>query len=215
MRRRPFRGGIALGACALAVSAGPAQAADNDGAYGRLDGDLDLSLGAGMALVEGGPSFAASAGALYFQTAGIYVTYMDSFGASSYAVARSIATGVALRPLFIGRYANDLERGPAHLDLALDSFELEVGAFWAQPTDQSFEADPGLELGARIEVPILPRASGPFLFVRGAVRWRSPDLASDRAHVTLAERGAFFACGLSWHEVVLAHVIDAGDQRIK
>jgi hypothetical protein len=204
---------LTFGACAL--GAPDAMAAGNDGAYGRLDGDLNLSLGAGVALAEGGPAFAATAGAMYFETAGIYVTYLDALGGDAHDVARSIGVGVTLRPLFLGRYANDLERGPAHLDLTLDSFQLTMGAFWPQPRGEAFQGEPGLEIGAGIEIPILPSASGPFLFARGALRWRDEDFVSARAHTSIVDRGAYLAFGLSWHQVVLAHLIDAGDRQLR
>src|SRR6185503_13393767 len=88
-----------------------------DGVYGRLDGDLDLSLAAGAELVRGGAGAAATFRAFYMQTAGLYIGYGTSFGNLSAVPPRSLAVGVGLRPMFIPRWGNDLERGPAILDL--------------------------------------------------------------------------------------------------
>ena len=68
--------------------------------------------------------------------------------------------GVELRPLFIGRWLRGLEFGVPHLDLALDSLGLELGAFFAEPQGAA-RSRPGLQAGLGLEVPFFPTASGP------------------------------------------------------
>jgi hypothetical protein len=190
----------------------PALAAEDDGVYGRFDGDLELHLGAGAAFADGGPMLAAHLEALYLSTAGIYARYTDAVGTEGPSVERSIAAGLTLQPLFLGRYAKNWEQGPARLDLFLDSIALDLGAFWHDPRAGSFTPSPGLELGLGISLPILAQASGPVVTLRGALRWRAADLSAATATGTLIERGAHLAVTLAWHQVVRTHMVDAGDR---
>jgi hypothetical protein len=195
---------------AVVVGLAPARAM-GDGAYGRLDGDVELRASAGVAFGEGAPSFTAGVGAVYLQTAGVYGLYTDAFDEGA-ALRRSIATGVHVQPLFLARYANDLERGPAHVDLLIDSLAFQVGPFWGAPRAGSLRSEPGLELAALIAVPVLPRANGPFLEVRGALRWRPGELSGSRESHVL-ERGALLTLTLAYHHTVSGNIVDARDRR--
>jgi hypothetical protein len=188
----------------------PASARAADGLYGRFDGDLELQVSAGTAFAEGGPSLAAGFAALYLSTVGVYVQYTDALGSGGPLVARSVATGLHVAPLFLARYASNGERGPAHLDLFLDSFAFEVGTFWDQPRGGAWASRPGLELALGVAVPILGRATGPYVGLRAALRWRDADLASPGGADVL-DRGALLSLTLGWHHVVLTHLVDAGD----
>ena len=206
---------LALLAALLAVPAPSPARAD---AYGRFDGDLGLRLGAGAALAQGGASLGAQAAAVYLDTAGVYVHYTDALGQDGPAVLRSLATGLHLQPLFLGRYASNLESGPPRLDLLLDSLAIEVGAFWdARRPDATAGAraasawDPGLELALCLSFPLFSDASGPHLDARGALRWRASDLAGF-GHGGALDRGALLSLTLSWHQIVPAHLVDAGDR---
>ncbi|WP_437727975.1 hypothetical protein [Sorangium sp. So ce861] len=199
------------GAAALAALAGASTArADGDGAYGRLDGDLDLRAGAGASFASGGPALCAHGAAAYLSTAGLYAHYTDALGAQGATVARSIAGGVFIQPLFLGRYASDLELGAPWLDLLIDSVALGVGSFWEAPPGGGLASEPGLELSLSLDVPLLGRDTGPFLGVRGALRWRGPELAGDAS--PRDEQRALVSIALSWHHVVSAHIVDAGDR---
>jgi hypothetical protein len=199
--------GIALAAtlAALTATSSPARAED-DGVYGRLDGDLELRAEAGAGFASGGPSFAAGVSALYLGTAGLYVHYTDAFGSRGADVTRSIAAGLHLEPLFLARYASDLEHGPARLDLLVDSFGLEIGSFWSAPRGYGLAAEPGLELAATLAIPVLARASGPFLALRGALRLRQDDAAA------ALDRAGLFSLTLSFRTVVPVHIVDSGDR---
>ncbi len=195
-------------AAALAVlaAATPARADDDDGVYGRLDGDLELRAEAGAGFASGGPSFAAGVSALYLGTAGFYAHYTDALGMRGADVTRSIAAGLHLEPLFLARYASDLEHGPARLDLLIDSFGVEIGSFWSAPRGYGLAAEPGLELAATLAVPLLPRANGPFLALRGALRLRQDDAAA------AIDRAGLLSLTLSFRTILPVHFVDAGDR---
>lgn len=199
------------GAAALAALAGTSTArADGDGAYGRLDGDLALRAGAGASLASGGPALCAHGAAAYLSTAGLYAHYTDALGAQGATVARSIAGGVFIQPLFLSRYASNLELGTPWLDLFIDSIALGVGSFWEAPSAAGLASAPGIELSLSLDVPLLGHATGPFLGVRGALRWRGSELAGEAS--PRDEQRALVAVTLSWHHVVWAHIVDAGDR---
>jgi hypothetical protein len=200
------RARAALVAALVALTATKAARADDDGVYGRLDGDLELRVEAGAAFASGGPSLAAGAAALYLGTAGLYVHYTDALGSREPSVTRSIAFGVHFQPLFLARYGSDREHGPARLDLLVDSFGLEIGSFWAAPRGRGLLAEPGLELATTLAIPILASGNGPFLALRGALR-----LQQDEASSAL-DRAGIFSLTLSFHHTVTAHLVDAGDR---
>lgn len=216
-------GGARWLACALAFSlfgGSDALAADGagdfegDGAYGRLDGDLDLSAAVGVGYAVQAPILAARVSAIYAVTAGLYAGYTEAFGQEGALVDRSIAAGFSLRPLFWGRFANVLERGPARLDLLADSLAFEVGAFWAAPRGGEIASAPGLEIAAGIGLPILAQASGPWIELRAALRYRPADLAGTVVS-DVGDRGAFVSLSFAWHQIVPAHIADVGDRLVR
>ncbi|WP_437681345.1 hypothetical protein [Sorangium sp. So ce131] len=207
--RRAAAAGLA-GAVAASLAGEPSARAEGDGAHGRLDGDLELRAGAGASFAAGGPALAARGAAAYLSTAGLYVHYTDALGGEAAPAARSIATGVFLQPLFLARYAKNLEHGPPWFDLFLDSFALGVGSFWEAPRGAGLASAPGLELSLWLGVPLLGDATGPFLDVQGALRFRGPELAGDESG--REEQRALVSVTLSWHHVLRVHLVDAGDR---
>jgi hypothetical protein len=199
----------------LSLRAGTAFGAEperiTDGVYGRFDGDLDVSLAAGATVGPGGPSAAFLARANYFHTAGIYLAYTDALGRSGAALPRSLGLGVSLRPFFIPRWAFDLERGPAILDLTIDAITFDLGVLWPANAEGSLAEPPGIEAALGTEVPLLGSAYGPFLGARGALRWRSAELGG--ASGAALDPALFLT--LSWHTIVDAHLADAGDRRLR
>lgn len=190
-----------------------ARAAEDDGLYGRFDGDVALHVGAGAALAKGGPALAGRLEALYLSTAGLYAHYADSLGQGDVAVARSISAGVALQPLFLARFAKNWESGPARLDLFVDSLAIQLGAFWHEPRGSSFAKEPGLELALGLSFPLFEDATGPYLDARAALRWRPIDLRSSTdAGADLFDRGALLTLSVSWHHVIATHLVDASDR---
>ena len=206
--------GVGLAALLVLVgSAVPAYADDDepDGVYGRLDGDLDVRLGAGAAFARGGPALAAHVSLLYLSSAGLYAHYTDALGTDGPAVTRSIAAGVVVEPLFLGRFATNLERGPARFDLGLDSFALGIGAFWEMPRGGTFTTEPGFEFSIGMGVPFFARATGPVLGVRGALRIRPAGFSSG-GPLNLIDQGALLSVTLTWRHIVPVHLVDPGDR---
>jgi hypothetical protein len=208
-----FTGVAMLLAFTVRSAAADAEPAENvtDGVYGRFDGDLGLSLGAGAAVGPDGPNAAFIGRVIFFETAGFYTAYTDAFGQSDVALQRSIGVGVTLRPFFIPRWSLDLEHGPAILDLTIDGIGFDLGVLWAAGPDGAFADHPGMEAALGTEVPLLGQASGPFVGVRGALRWGPAELASHRED---GLRPALFFT-LAWHTLVDAHIVDVGDRRMR
>lgn len=196
-------------------AAAPARAGDSDGLYGRFDGDLELRVAVGAALAGGGAALAAQVTALYLGTAGVYAHYTDALGAGGPRTTRSLATGLHFSPVFLARYASNVEHGPARADLLLDSLAFEIGPFWAEPRGAAWAKTPGLEIALGLAFPILGRATGPFVGVRGALRWRAGDFAAGMGGGDPLERGALLSLTLGWHHVVPSHLVDAGDGLVR
>jgi hypothetical protein len=208
VRRAAPAAGLLLAALASATAA---RAQEGDGLYGRFDGDQELRVHAGAAFASGGPGLAAQLTATYLSTAGVYVHYTDALGGGGPAVLRSISAGVHLQPFFLGRLGADAERGPAFWDLLVDSFAFELGAAWSAPRGAGWSETPGLEAALSVAVPLLPRASGPYLGLRGALRWRPSDLAPG-APGTYVDHGAVLSLTLGWHQLIRTHLVDPGDR---
>jgi hypothetical protein len=214
--------GLAGAACAVALLAtAPARAEGGDGVYGRFDGDIELRAHVGAAFASGGPGLAASVAALYLSTAGIYVHYTDALGSAAPQVSRSLSAGLHLAPLFLGRYGINAERGPAFFDLLLDSFAFELGAVWSAPraaavgaaaplAGSTWDEHPGMEAALDLGVPLFARASGLFIGLRGALRWRPGDFVAG-VPGDAGDRGAVLSLTLGWHQVLRTHLVDAGD----
>jgi hypothetical protein len=194
-----------------------ALAEDSDGAYGRLDGDVLFVGAAGVGVEAGGAVLETHVGLSYLSTAGPYVRYTEGFGQDELRAARSIGFGLELKPLFLGRYALDLEQGPAHLDLFADSFALLAGMFWSAPSDGENEGElalePGLELGIGLAVPLLPSGNGPYVGVQALARWPGEYLVG-RSDADFLDRGAMLVFTLAWHQMFDAGVVDVRDSRM-
>lgn len=164
---------------------------EHDGVYGRFNGDLTLTLGLGAEFQEGAHG-AALARALYYHTAGLTLSYADGFG-RDLPVRRAAFAGIELRPLFLPRWALDLEFGCPLLDLSLDSLALGAGVFVAARTEPD-EARAGLELSLGLGVPLFAKAEGLWLEARGFVR---PAL----------DEGAGVLVALSWYQSLVTPLV--------
>jgi hypothetical protein len=96
------------------------------------------------------------------------LSYADSLGAAL-PVRRVGFVGAELRPLFLPRWALDMELGSPLLDLTLDSLSLGAGLFIARRVEPA-ETRTGLELSLGLGVPLFARAEGLWLEARGFVR---------------------------------------------
>lgn len=154
------------------VSGPDTKLTDDDGVYGRFDGDLTLSFGLGAELGNGRRG-AAIGRALYYHSAALVAEYADALSSDA-ELRRVLFLGAEVRPLFLPRWSMNLERNGALLDLTLDSLSLGAGAYLAETPDASFGQKVGFEGTLGFGVPLFARANGPWLEARGI--WR-PSLA--------------------------------------
>ena len=155
----------------------PVRTPSTDGVYGRLEGDITYAsaIGVGLplsALEE--PRVALRASAHYFWTFGIYGTYSNALRTDAVLESHprsSHALGVELRPLFAPRWILNLEQGPPHLDLILDSLSVGFGTYWTHGFRKPAEGAHGAELNLGAGIPLFRRANGPWLELRGRKRW--------------------------------------------
>jgi hypothetical protein len=209
---------LVTGSCALVIAlASPTVVMAADGAYGRLDGDLAFSIEAGVSEAWPGESLATRGRALYLQTAGVFVQYDDALGVDVQPLARSLVAGLELRPLFLARFAEDLERGPAMVDLWLDSFGIGLGVYrsWHNegycnpPGDLRPCRDLGMELSTGFELPLLPHHDGPFLGLRIALRW---SLDEQSAAFDGPAPSSLTTLSLGYRHLFDLHLVDAADR---
>jgi hypothetical protein len=193
---------------ALAQPAAPS----SEPSHGRVDGDLTVVVGAGAAVAPQGVRAEGELRLRYLETAGLFATYEEAAlfeGAAD--PQRVLALGSELRPLFLARWLQGYESHRARLDLALDSLGLELAAVFAQRPGGLFGSELGLQAGLGIEVPLLEQPSGPWIGLHGGVRWSDAALASGVVRGAV-DRAGFLAVTLAWHELVVAHLVDVGDE---
>jgi hypothetical protein len=205
---------VAAAVAAIALTSGPACADESaDGSYGRLEGDVTLAGGLGAVLAARGVRAEAELRVRYLESIGVFGTYEDGKTFASPAEpGRVVAVGVEARPMFLYRWLTGNESLRPRMDLAADSIALELAATWSQPEGQGFASLPGIQVSIGLEVPLLARADGPWVGLHGGVRWSDVALASGVLQ-TADDRAAFVAFTLAWHQVVLTHAVDVGDQR--
>ncbi len=171
---RLVRRGSAASALALGMLHGVSTARAKDGAYGRLDGDVAVTGELAIVAGEDGAALGLRAAGSYLTMAGMYVEYDEGLHSPGQRLGRRFSSGVEVRPLFLARFVNDLEQGPALVDLWLDSIGLSVGTFiaWQPPTEcpTGCQSD-GLEVSVGMALPLLSRANGPFIALRGGARF--------------------------------------------
>lgn len=166
-----------------------------DGVYGRFDGDLSLSLGAGaeLGLDPLEPRLLGTAALRYYSLVGLYATYREGFADDS--LARGLSAGLLLEPMFLLRWSEGRTLHSAFWDLTLDSVSLSVGAHLGQPRGLDFAEQRGLELGLGGGIPLLAWAEGAWLRARGLVRWNEAGGSEPIVWVTV-EWQTFFESGL-------------------
>jgi hypothetical protein len=208
---------VASSALALvgAARAQETRGAKPDSTYGRLDGDVALVAGAGLAVGPRSPRATAEIRVRYLETAGLFFTYEDgkALGGGSEPI-RVLSGGLELRPLFMGRWLTGRESGKARLDLMVDSLAIELGGFFEQPIGGSLGQRPGFQAGLGLEIPILAAASGPWIGLHGGLRWSDGTLGGDPI-VGPADRAAFLSITVAWHQIVGTHVVDVGDRSLR
>ncbi len=164
----------------------PRDVPDQDGVYGRFDGDVFLGVGAGVEL-DAGVRVGGVARALFYQSAGL-VAGLAQATSSDASLERIGFVGAELRPLFLPRFALDLEGMGPFLDLTLDSLSLGAGVCF--PAERGSDRDAALEFSMGLGLPLFLRANGLWLEARAALR---PALSADSGQLFLL---------LSWYEPV-------------
>ncbi len=197
-----------IGTLALVLGALDAAPLSPDPTVGRIDGDLTVSIGAGATLGPRGVRATADMRLRLLDSAGLFFGYEDCFGSSA-EPTRVLYTGLELRPLFLARWSQGLELQRGFADLLIDSFGLEIGGFISQPQKGSIGDRVGLQLGLGLEVPLLARAIGPWIGLHGGIRYSDAGLA--RGDETALDRALYLSITLAWHQVLAAHLVDAGD----
>jgi hypothetical protein len=182
-----------------------------DPAYGRVDGDIGVVLGVGGAVAPRGPRAEAEVRLRYLETAGLFATYEAGVLGSASEPQRVFTGGLELRPLFLFRWLKGHETGHARFDLAVDSLGLELGAVVHEPQGTGLAWQGGFEVGLGVELPILERATGPWIGIRGLLRWSEAALASGIVS-NADDRQAVLVVTLAWHQIVTWHVADLGDR---
>jgi hypothetical protein len=207
-----------LGAALLSASARATEAsraddpgsADEDATYGRIDGDLGVSAGAGATFGPRAPRAALDLRLRYLDTAGVFVSYEDGLSATAADPRRVFAGGFEVRPLFLARWLSGRESGAPRVDLFIDSLGLEIGAFLEQPVGAGFLSRPGLQASLGVEIPILPHATGPYIGLHGGARWSDATLeGSDPTQPV--DRALFLQLTLAYHLQIAAHLVDVRD----
>ena len=200
-------------AASLALSAGSARAQSRpEPTYGRLQGDLTLVAGLGAVVAARGGRAEGELRVRYLESVGAFASYEDGALVGSAAEpTRLLAAGLELRPLFLFRWLTGRETQRARVDLAVDSLGLELGAVLTQPAGTSFASQAGMQAGLGVEVPLLTRATGPWLGFHAGVRWSEAALGSGVV-ANADDRSGFVAITLSWHQVLVTHLVDVGDE---
>jgi hypothetical protein len=175
----------------LAGEVQPREVPDQDGVYGRFDGDVFLGVGAGVEL-DAGVRVGGVARALFYQSAGLVAGYAQA-PSSDASLERIGFVGAELRPLFLPRFALDLEGMGPLLDLTFDSLSLGAGVCF--PAEAGSDRNAALEFSMGLGVPLFLRANGLWLEARAALR---PALSADSGQLFLL---------LSWYEAIETAIV--------
>ncbi len=185
-----------------------------DGGYGRLEGDLGLSVETGVSETFVGESIMTRAGVSYLSSIALVGQYNDTFELGVQSLHRSLLVAVEVRPLFLGRWAKDMQRGPAYLDLFVDSLALGLGLYrsWLRPghcpPNSAVCRDDGMELSLGLDMSLLPQADTPFIALRGALRWSLQDRS---ASLDAPPIQGMVSLSLGYRHLFAVGAVDAGD----
>ena len=141
--------------------------------------------------------------------AGVFATFEEGEAFSGATEPkRVVAAGLDVRPLFYLRWLRGMETDLARWDLFVDSLGVELGPALVQTENADIAA---LQVGLTAAVPLFASAQGLWLDLSGGLRWSQRAMAT-AAVIDVADRSAYLSATLSWHQIVLAHVVDWGDR---
>ena len=164
-----------------------------DGVYGRFDGDVDLSLAAGATVVDAAAPLRQPWRARSTWD-GRPLRRLRRLLSGNFAAVPPPSLPRPrrpLRPFFLPRWSNDLNRGPAILDLTLDATTFDLGRAVGRDQDGR-SAKPGSSSASAPKCLSLGQAAGPWLASRGALRWRASELASAESQLRTAPARSLF-----------------------
>jgi hypothetical protein len=203
---------------ALLLIGTTASAAEEDGSFGRIEGDVTLVGGVGGGMVADSKRALGhvEVRARYLQAAGIFLGYEEADAFSPAvdrgALRRAFLGGVEFRPLFPIRFLKHAEQGRAFGNLIIDSFALDFGPIFSVREGYA-TARPGLLAGLGAEIPIGTDEDGLWIRLATTLRWTPERLDGDGSDPS--GRSVVFLIGLAWHQVVATHLVDAGDEALK
>ena len=195
-----------------------ARAAEEDGSFGRIEGDVTFvgGVGGGVDASSKRALGHAEVRARYLQAAGIFLGYeeADAFSGATDrgALRRAFLGGVEFRPLFPIRFLKHAEQGRAFGNLVIDSFAIDLGPIFSVREGYA-TARPGLLAGLGVEVPIGTDEDGLWVRLATTLRWSAERLDGDANDP--GGRAVVFLLGLAWHQVAATHLVDAGDEAPK
>jgi hypothetical protein len=133
---------------------------DEDGVYGRFDGDLNMGLGFGVEQASEATLGRFELAAHYFSVSGLRASLAQALANGE--LERNLAIVAEVKPLFVARWVNGFETGPGYLDLIIDSLMLGGGVFWQEPTGRSF-GERGFQASLGLGLPVFGKAAGLWL----------------------------------------------------
>jgi hypothetical protein len=214
-----MRAAVVVAAFALTLATADAcaqtqtPARDDDGVYGRFDGDLVLSAEALGAVADANDNltgtFSVTLRARALEMVGVALGYDRAFVATRHD---ALWMAVDLRPTWLARFAYDLQRGPRWLDLTIDSIGLELGAAWVRPGEPiGAGSGVGFVLGGGVELPLMwQRGDG--VFVRLGVRWITSRVGDAQGTGANPANDALLEAGVG---LVLRTLVDTGSTRLR
>ncbi len=148
-----------------------------DGVYGRFNGDLSYRFALGVDLDFGTETARPliQGDLVFYHSVGVYGAFAERIAPRD-ALQRSVSLGLTFTPLFLLRWSSARESGFAFWDLTLDSLGLAAGVQLAEPRYAAFAREPGFEVGFLLGLPLLARANGPWLRLRGNLVTGRPPL---------------------------------------
>src|SRR5439155_26732514 len=102
--------------------------------------------------------------------------------------------------------------GNPRVDLLVDAIALELGGVVIQSEGANFGARAGLQAGLGLELPFFAAPTGPFVALRGGVRWSDAALSGGPLEGP-SDRALYVTFAVGWQQLFGGHVVDFDDRR--